>query len=275
MITTDIDTDTDMPEFRAKVLAGQISSPHARGKLWNISRAVHTGTSFNGHECVVKWLDPEKNERYERGLFFPDLEAYREAAPFDKHLFEEDVQNALGNYHPAGALANSILVRWKALGITKEIRVQMTYMWRFCSGRNLRPVFVQRYFPKFKRWNSNSGWCENKTPWGKVMQAVSHYSFHVSEGTLLLCDLQGGFYENHPADVGAIIVQPVFCSVNKELGMTDLGKTGIKAFFANHVCNKYCGSAWLKPRIRSDKYVKMIKTKKSTSYFDREKKRYF
>lgn len=252
-----------------------MSSPHARGKLWNVSLAVHTGSTMSGHACVVKWLRPEKNEMYERGLFFPDLDAYRNAAPFDKHLFEQDVQYTLGNYHPAGALANSILLRWKALGVTKEIRVQMTYMWRFCSGKNLRPVFVQRYFPRFKHWNSNSGWAESKSQWGRIMQAVSHYSFHVSGGTLLLCDLQGGFYDDHPADLGAVIVQPVFCSLNKELGMTDLGKTGIKAFFANHECNEFCQAHWIKPKLRSDKYVKIIKTKKSTSYFDCENKRYF
>ena len=38
------------------------------------------------------------------------------------------------------------------------------------------------------------------------------------------------------------------CSKSRLYGPTDLGEKGIDTFFSNHVCNKFCGSNWKKPR---------------------------
>jgi hypothetical protein len=32
--------------------------------------------------------------------------------------------------------------------------------------------------------------------WGKVMQDISHFSYHISSGSYVLCDLQGGIYQH-------------------------------------------------------------------------------
>ena len=51
------------------------------------------------------------------------------------------------------------------------------------------------------------------------MQALSHYSYHVSSGQFVLCDLQGGIYSD-----GAIITDPVIISRSAgTYGPTDLG----------------------------------------------------
>jgi len=76
------------------------------------------------------------------------------------------------------------------------------------------------------------------------MQALSHYSYHVSSGQFVLCDLQGGIYSD-----GAIITDPVIISRSAgTYGPTDLGPDGILNFFGHHVCNKFCHSTWTKPR---------------------------
>jgi len=41
-------------------------------------------------------------------------------------------------------------------------------------------------------------------PWDKVMQALSHFTYHISGGEFVLCDLQGGLSSD-----GAIITDPV------------------------------------------------------------------
>jgi len=80
-----------------------------------------------------------------------------------------------------------------------------------------------------------------------MMQALSHFSFHFSEGQRLLCDLQGGGYDTH-----YILTDPAVLSVKKEFGATDGGLRMMQNFFAYHLCNEYCDSSWLrlkKPRV--------------------------
>ena len=49
-------------------------------------------------------------------------------------------------------------------------------------------------------------------------QALSHFSFHFSNGQHLLCDLQGGGYDTH-----YVLTDPAVLSVNKDFGVTDGG----------------------------------------------------
>jgi len=50
---------------------------------------------------------------------------------------------------------------------------------------------------KFEKFNSNTGWAPlTGTAWSEAMQALSHFSYHDSQGQFLLCDIQGGSYRN-------------------------------------------------------------------------------
>jgi Alpha-kinase family len=79
---------------------------------------------------------------------------------------------------------------------------------------------------EFLKFNSNSGY----TNGADFMQALSHFSYHHSNGQFL-CDLQGGHYE----DV-YVLTDPVIMSSGdtKTFGATDLGEEGIGNFFAHH-----------------------------------------
>jgi len=203
---------------------------------------------------------------------------------------------SFAHVHPAGALANEITSLWNQRGVTKKIRVHSTFIWqKHCrknknkskspikSSRNcgdedtVQHVFVERYFDRYFIWNSNSGWSDSKTKWGLVMQGLSHFSYHVSCGKLLICDLQGGFHRDREPDTGPFLVSPAFCSVKNNLGITDLGIRGIHAFFYRHKCNEYCSKEWIRPSRNSEKgkkYAKRIKESKSTTYWDVQKKEY-
>lgn len=91
----------------------------------------------------------------------------------------------------------------------------------------------------FIKFNSNSGY----TNGADFLQALSHFSYHHTNGKHLLCDLQGGHYQDC-----YILTDPVIMSTNnsKEFGAGDLGKEGIDNFFAHHKCNCLC-QHWQKP----------------------------
>ena len=78
-----------------------------------------------------------------------------------------------------------------------------------------------------------------------ISQALSHYSYHVMEGNMLLCDIQGGSFNK-----GLAITDPVIISSNQRFCPTDLGPDGIVTFFAYHDCNRFCSSSWRLPRRR-------------------------
>jgi len=97
--------------------------------------------------------------------------------------------------------------------------------------------FVEPYINDFQKFNSNSGMAigpEGPT-WSSVMQALSHYSYHVSGGQYVLCDLQGGIVKSECEFNGnAILTDPVILSRDREYGITDLGLEGISTFFGRY-----------------------------------------
>lgn len=130
--------------------------------------------------------------------------------------------------------------------INKRIWFNNPSVWTFLkgSGREGEKVLVEPMIENFEKFNSNTGWTpEQSSPWIQVMQALSHYSFHSTNCNLLLCDLQGGVYQD-----GFVITDPVIMSMKQEYGPTDLGAEGISTFFAGHKCNKFCNSSWMTPQ---------------------------
>jgi hypothetical protein len=123
--------------------------------------------------------------------------------------------------------------------------INIPEVWTFSEGcsRTGTKVLQEPFIKHYQKFNSNTGWADNDTPWPRVMQALSHFSYHVSGRQFVLCDLQGGLYTN-----GVCLTDPVILSRNKQYGVTDLGPKGISSFFSNHTCNEYCKSNWSKPK---------------------------
>lgn len=92
---------------------------------------------------------------------------------------------------------------------------------------------------EWEKWNSNSGYVSRSTA---SVQAFCHWTYHHSDGQLLMCDVQG--VSN---GMSYCITDPCICSTSQVYGQTDVGIWGINAFFANHVCNQFCNSGWMKP----------------------------
>ncbi|KAK7975755.1 hypothetical protein PG989_014218 [Apiospora arundinis] len=97
----------------------------------------------------------------------------------------------------------------------------------------------------YRKHNDNGGWVDlSEDLWNQNMQALSHFSFHCTNGKVILCDVQGGLYNN-----GYVLTDPAILSTTTgKYGSTDLGREGIIKFFENHQCNPfYCKSHWITP----------------------------
>ena len=77
-----------------------------------------------------------------------------------------------------------------------------------------------------------------------VPAALSHFSYSVSQGRKLLCDIQGTWN----ASDGYTLTDPVMHTLSKRRnGSTDKGEEGMNRFFATHECNGLCRRLGLNP----------------------------
>ena len=96
---------------------------------------------------------------------------------------------------------------------------------------------------EFVKANCNNGYVKAGGEHLGVAQAFSHWTWWVTKGELLVCDLQGVV-----GDFGWRFTDPaIHCAAGRRrFGATDLGPRGINAFFSTHACNSMC-EKWGKP----------------------------
>jgi hypothetical protein len=134
---------------------------------------------------------------------------------------------------------------------TKNVRilVNIPQVWRSndndddSDGEESERCLIEPYIRGFRKFNSNTGWHDSVGYWPRMMQALSHFSYHATGGAFVLCDLQGGMSQHY-----ALLSDPVLLSRDRRFGPTDLGPAGIINFFAKHVCNEHCEPHWSRPR---------------------------
>ncbi|KAI1347626.1 kinase-like domain-containing protein [Xylaria sp. FL0043] len=187
---------------------------YAKGTFKEVFRGEYLEGENRGRKCVAK--------------IFKDRSTY-ESWQFD---LEMSIINA----------TQRVLDNWLEARVHKGlIRLNKPEIWMNARGRK---AMVEPWLQNFKKWNSNSGWYDRSGSIStQIMQALSHFSYHDSQGRLLLCDLQGDMSESGYH----ILTDPAIMSERQEFGPADLGPRGIKAFFARHQCTPFCGKNWLKP----------------------------
>lgn len=140
--------------------------------------------------------------------------------------------------------ALALIEAWNRGGhVDKTVTINTPGVWTWMGGssRAGQKVLHEPFITNYQKFNSNSGWADDATPWPRVMQALSHFSYHQSGGKVVLCDLQGGVYAD-----GVALTDPAVLSRDKCYGVTDLGPTGISTFFSQHRCNEFCQAHWAK-----------------------------
>lgn len=109
------------------------------------------------------------------------------------------------------------------------------------------PYLVEPLIRYFEKYTSNNGWIGDTDDWEvRAMAAFTHFTYHQSNGRLIVCDLQGR-YRSDRRRSRFELTDPAICSVSRSYGPTDLGSRGIESFFANHSVNEFCESYWRKP----------------------------
>ena len=201
---------------------GALISPFAEGGFRCVAKGRYVKGPRAGQACVCKWFKSGAAFRsaYEETFSELDLQAMNKALP--------------------------IIELWNSVGyINKLVHINIPEEETFRNNpyyagqKALLEPFIQNY----QKFNSNTGWADDSTPWARAMQALSHYSYHITFRRVVLCDLQGGVYAK-----SVVLTDPVILSSTKSFGVTDLGPQGISTFFSNHKCNEFCKSTWLVPR---------------------------
>jgi hypothetical protein len=196
--------------------------PFSQGAFRWVAKGTYDDGPRYGQACVCKWF--KTGHVMESTFFDLDIKAMKKAL----HLVRE--------WNNQGILSNAV------------IKVNMPDVWEFQHNSRWagQKVLQEPFIDNYQKFNSNTGWADSSEAWPQVMQALSHFSYHVSGGQFVLCDLQGGIYNG-----GVVLTDPVILSRNKSYGITDLGPTGISSFFSNHRCNEYCRSQWSMPADQS------------------------
>jgi Alpha-kinase family len=203
-----------------------LEHPFAEGAFRWVAKGTHSNGPRRGEPCVCKW--------------------FKTGHVMESHFYDSDLKTSNE--------AIRLITKWNETKlVNRMIKVNLPEVWTFESNRrkNLQEPFIENY----QKFNSNSGWADDSIPWARVMQALSHYSYHVSGGATLLCDLQGGVYKD-----GVVLTDPVIMSNTRQYGPTDLGPRGISSFFSSHVCSEYCRKDWCRPSDRTRYYSRTAHT---------------
>jgi len=189
-----------------------------QGTFMNVVVGRYTDGPRAGEKCVLKWFKEDYG-----GLVF------------ESSCYREDLNNVEATKRLVKKFNNARI-------IDKHVTVNVPEVWCSIDFAPGSKVIVEPYIENYKKQNSNSGYANNSTEWGRAMQALSHFTYHASGGKQLLCDIQGGVY-----DKAIVLTDPVIMSTDQCFGLTDLGEAGIFNWFSHHKCNEYCSRSWKLP----------------------------
>ena len=212
------------------------NEPFANGGLKLCYKGIVTSGKFQhideGNEFVVKCI---KANLYNRGMRVgtEDIEAQKLAQKYCQIYNRKAFTNKTLHMR-VGTLYNFHTDHRNTAGIPVIVKGESVVLETFIYG-------------EFEKFNNNSGW---SNPDYKLPNFFSHYSWALSKGRHLVCDLQGHRgRENGPKllDTNShdyyLFTDPVVCSLPQSFGCTDMGMEGIKKFFWNHKCNWICEAA--------------------------------
>jgi hypothetical protein len=126
-------------------------------------------------------------------------------------------------------------------GAQKLVRLNRSTVWRSDDGHI--QLLVEPFLEGIERFNSNTGWVPVQQSHAcQLAQALSHYSYHETNGQRLLCDIQGNVGRH------VVLCDPMLHSRNRAYGPGDMGAPGIATFFHSHKCSRFCSPSWKRPK---------------------------
>ncbi|KAF8861838.1 kinase-like protein [Acephala macrosclerotiorum] len=189
----------------------------ASGAFKNVWAGTYTEGARSGQRCVAK--------------------EFKTGSVFEDHYFEEEMNIIRRTQKIIDDFDNAKIITGR------QILLNTPAIWTYEETGH--KALIEPMIGSFEKFNSNTGWAPNTgAEWGEAMQALSHFSYHDSNRQFLLCDLQGGVYQN-----GYVLSDPVIMSQAQDCGPADLGPNGINSFFQRHRCGRFCSRQWAKPAV--------------------------
>lgn len=199
-----------------------VDNPTDWGHFKVVTMGHFTSGPSKGHTAVVKWT--------------------QQILPCGDDGSEIDVMTQLKLEVKTAHKALDIVTLFNNANIwDKKVHVIILEIWRVSQTPHVRQylkdtlILVEPFLQWFEKYNSNKDWSDDSTEVGRAMQALSYFSYHVTKGQYLLCDVQGGYMMNTgEGEDEFTLTDPALLSRKCEFGMSDLGVRGMEAFFAAH-----------------------------------------
>ena len=124
---------------------------------------------------------------------------------FESSAFDHDIQCV----NKASKLMRAFMASMLDQGVAlPRLYMNMPEVWQSVSEPYPKCLVEPYIEGTYQKFNSNSGWSADAHP---VMSALSHFSWHYSEGKFLVCDLQGSCDAGH-----YLLTDPVVLSTSQE-----------------------------------------------------------
>lgn len=189
--------------------------------------ALYHGQQVDGHKVIVRELLYESN-------------AFRGVGAYDELLLSWQTAAVLATEYNRIKPVSFSLIRYANASI-------LQFMARFPE----QPFMVLTAKPpgNYEKYNNNAGYvAPNPTLHDinhKLIQAFSHWTYDISNGSLLVVDCQGGF---DTANNCFVLTDPVVhCNDLSRFGAANMGNDGMKSFFTSHECGDCCRGLGLQP----------------------------
>ncbi|XP_028401291.1 alpha-protein kinase vwkA-like [Dendronephthya gigantea] len=91
----------------------------------------------------------------------------------------------------------------------------------------------------YVKYNSNHGFV-NKNEYAATLNAFSHWTYHVTDGYLMVVDLQGVKHSTGDGFKFTLTDPALHCKDLTRFSSTNLGTAGMHRFFRTHHCNSIC-----------------------------------
>ena len=107
-------------------------------------------------------------------------------------------------------------------------------------------VLLSDYKERFTKWNNNCGYV-SEANYSATLDAFSHWTYTITEGFLMVVDLQGV-----DRDDRYILTDPSIHCKEPRFGLTNLGNYGMEQFFKSHRCGSVCEAM----KLEKNRYMK-------------------